>query len=185
MPIEFAHLETPRLFIRRFRTSDVEPFARYRADPVIARYQSWDSFSLENAIAFVSEQSQIVPNTPGVWAQLAIELKSSGTMIGDCAFVCTKDSPWEAQIGYTLAWDHQGKGFAQEALNQLLKYLFVDLEKHRVIASTDTRNKPSAKLVQRLGFRKEAHFIKNGFYKNEWCDEFVFALLREEFLTRS
>lgn len=178
------YFETPRLSIRRFRPSDVEPFANYRADPAIARYQSWDSFSLENAIAFVNEQVSIVPNAPGIWAQLAIELKASGTMIGDCAFVSPKDSPWEAQIGYTLAGEHQRKGFAQEAIKELLNYLFVELGKHRVVASIDTRNEPSVKLMGRLGFRKEAHFIRNGFYKNEWCDEFVFALLQQEWLQR-
>ena len=83
------YLETPRLVLRSFEDRDAAPFAAYRSDPEVARYQGWEApFPMENAARFVADMIRARPGMPGAWYQVAIELKSTGEMIGDCAF-CT------------------------------------------------------------------------------------------------
>jgi RimJ/RimL family protein N-acetyltransferase len=83
-------------------------------------------------------------------------------------------------VGITLAPAHQGRGYATEAIECLLGFVFGRLGKHRVAAVTDAENHRAASLLRRLGFRQEAHFIEHVWFKGAWGSEFVFALLRRE-----
>ena len=179
-------LETPRLILRPFEDRDVETFSAYRSDPDIARYQGWDApFSLEKARQFVAEMRRAVPAAPGDWYQLALELKSSGTMIGDFAFKVLAQDPRQAQVGYTLARAYQRQGFATEALTRLLDYLFTDLDLHRVHANLDPENSASARLCARVGMRHEGRFIDSLWFKGRWASEDWYALLQDEWQART
>ena len=101
-------------------------------------------------------------------------------LIGDCGLHTLADRPGQAEIGFTLALEQQGKGYATEAVNCLLDYVFGTLEKHRVIAVTDTRNGPASRLLERVGMRREGHFIENVWFKGEWGDEYQYAMLERE-----
>ncbi|MEI7530117.1 MAG: GNAT family protein, partial [Elusimicrobiota bacterium] len=85
----------------------------------------------------------------------------------------------QAELGYTLAPEHQGKGYATEAVVRVVEYLF-KLKKHRITATADPRNTPSIKLMERLGMRKEGHFKKSFWTGKAWADDVAYALLREE-----
>jgi RimJ/RimL family protein N-acetyltransferase len=86
------------------------------------------------------------------------------------------------EIGITMACEHQGKGYAIEAVNCLLHYVFAKIAKHRVIAVADTRNTPAVRLLERVGMRREVHFIENIWFKGSWGGEYLCALLDEEWL---
>ncbi|MDD3915429.1 MAG: GNAT family protein [Bacteroidales bacterium] len=85
----------------------------------------------------------------------------------------------QAEIGYTLDKNFRGKGYAAEALTKIIDYLMNDLNKHRIVALGPT-NSDSIRLVERLGFRKEAHFIKSLFFHGEWVDDLIYAILANE-----
>ncbi|MFO0798399.1 MAG: GNAT family protein [Gemmataceae bacterium] len=169
-------VRTDRLVLRRLAPADAGPIAGYRSLPDVARYQSWEAFSPADAARLVAAQQGVVPNTPGTWLQLAIT--KDGGVVGDCGLHFLDDR--QAEVGVTLAGAHQGRGYAAEALRAVLDYLFGTLGKHRVVATTDARNRPAAALFERLGFRREAHFVRNVWFKGEWGDEFLFARLAEE-----
>ena len=174
-------LETPRLILRPFQDSDLEPFVAYRSDPEVARYQGWDApYSLDKAIEFIAEMKLAQPAIQDRWYQLAIELKQSGQLIGDCAFHTLAHDARQAEIGCTLARQHQRQGYAAEAVARLLGYLFRDLGLHRVIASCDADNLASARLLERVGMRREGHFIENIWFKGAWGSEYLYALLQRE-----
>ena len=84
------------------------------------------------------------------------------------------------ELGITLAPSAQGQGYATETVQALLRYLFADLEKHRVTASVDPRNTASVALFERVGMRREAHHIKSYRLRGEWVDDVILAMLREE-----
>ena len=84
---EFIEIETARLRLRHFKDSDIALFMSYRNDPMVAKYQSWDSISEAEAQNFIQEQKQIQPGIPGRGFQIAIELKATGELIGDCYFL--------------------------------------------------------------------------------------------------
>jgi len=54
-----------------------------------------------------------------------------------------------------------------------------------VIGRCDARNEGSARVMERLGMRREAHFVQNEIFKGEWSDEFVYAMLASEFHHRA
>ena len=80
--------------------------------------------------------------------------------------------------------DHSGRGYAIEAARVVLGVAFGEFGPHRVTGSCDARNLASARLMERLGMRREAHFRSNEYVKDEWCDELVYAILREEWVVR-
>jgi RimJ/RimL family protein N-acetyltransferase len=177
---EFTTIETERLRLRRFADADLPAFIAYRNDPEVARYQSWESITEERAIAFVREQQKAPIGKPGEGIQIAIERKDNGRMIGDCYFNLMEDDPRQAEIGYTLAREAQGQGFGSEAVAALLTWAFAAFDLHRIIATVDARNTASVALLERLGLRREAHFRQNIWFKGAWGDEYLYAILREE-----
>lgn len=181
----FEELRTARLVVRRFCPADVPPFAAYRSDPEVARYQSWDvPFSEEQAERFVAGMSDDDPDTPGSWFQFAVAEAVGGALVGDVAAYVDADDPRQARVGITLAADAQGRGYGTEALTVLLDYLLVDRGKHRVTADCDARNVASARLLERVGMRREGHHLRSSWWKGEWTDEYLYALLTEEWRAR-
>jgi RimJ/RimL family protein N-acetyltransferase len=162
------------------RADDAPALCAYRSLAEVARFQSWDSFSADDAARLIAEQSGHSPDVPGTWFQLAIVRADGGALIGDCGLHCRQDDPRQIEIGITLDPAHQGHGYATEALGIALDYIFLTLQKHRVTAITDADNEAAAALLTRLGFRREGHFIDNVWFKGKWGSEFSFALLRRE-----
>jgi RimJ/RimL family protein N-acetyltransferase len=182
--IHFTNLETPRLLLRHFTDADLIPFLAYRNDYDVARYQDWEGISEPEARAFIREQKTIQPGVPGQWFQFAIEFKETRTLVGDCALKISEHDDRQAEIGYTLSHAYQGKGIASEAISCLLDYVFMTLELHRVIAITDCENAASVALLERLGLRREGHFIQNIWFKGKWGDEYLYAILKHEWLRK-
>ena len=121
---------------------------------------------------------------PGEWFQFAIELKDTGVLIGDCGLKVNKEEPRQAEFGITLSPPYQGVGVASEAVACMLDYAFKILGLHRVIAITDCLNKSSVVLMERLGMRREGHFIQNVWFKGAWGDEYLYAILQQEWLEK-
>src|SRR5918998_3590628 len=131
--VVFTRIESERLWIRRFNDSDLAPFMAYRNDPKVARYQSWDSCDEQEARTFILEMQSAQPGVPGEWFQFAIESKETGELIGDCALRVDEHEPYRAEIGFTLAREYQGRGFALEAVSHVLDCAFGTLGLHRII----------------------------------------------------
>ena len=174
------HLTSARLLLRRLHRDDAEALCAYRSLPEVARYQSWDSFGPDDAARLIESQSTAEPDIPGTWFQFAIVGEATGEFIGDCGLHCPKDNPRQMEMGITLSPQHQGRGYAAEAVECVLDYLFGSLDKHRVFASTDALNRPAAALFRRLGFRQEAHLDESLWFKDQWGSEYVFAMLKRE-----
>ena len=178
----FTTLETTRLRLRHFTDSDLALFMAYRNDPEVARYQGWEGISEPEARAFLQEQKEVQPGVPGQWFQIAVELKETGMLVGDCALKIEEHDESQAEIGYTLSRAYQGRGIASEAVSCVLEYAFLTLRLHRVVAITDCENVASVALLERLGLRREGHFRQNVWFKGKWGDEYLYAMLQEEWL---
>ena len=180
----FRKLESHRLILRRFTDSDVEPFLAYRSDPDVERYQGWGDYTREDAQRFVEGMRSLHPDIPGQGFQFAIELKDASELIGDCFLLTLLEEPRQAEIGFTLASERQGRGYATEAVLCLLDYVFTNLQKHRVTARTDCENTRSVALLDRVGMRREGHFLENIWFKGNWGDEYLYAVLRSEWIAK-
>jgi RimJ/RimL family protein N-acetyltransferase len=181
----FDSLKTSRLTVRRFRASDASAFAAYRNDPEVERYQAWESCSDIEARDFIASMTDQAPGTPESWFQFAIEETETGELAGDCGLCCFDEDAAQAELGFTLASEHQRRGYALEAMTAVLEYAFNRLGVHRIHSVTDERNYPAQALLENLGFRIEGRFRENLWFKGDWASERVYALLREEWLARN
>jgi len=171
---------TRRLRLSRLAPSDVMAIYEYRSDPEVCRYQSFEPGSIEDAAAFTARLQGYPFDTPGTWFQFAIRQAGSAEVIGDVGVHFPDDSPRQAEIGFTLAPAYQGRGYATEAVSALIEHLLGSCKKHRVFASVDPRNIRSVALLERLGMRQEAHFRESLWFKGEWVDDVIYAILRSE-----
>jgi aminoglycoside 6'-N-acetyltransferase len=178
----FDRLETARLVVRRFTSVDAVPFARYRSIPQVARYQGWNApYPVEAARAFVGWLAAHHPDEPGEWFQLAIAPRDDpGRLIGDCGFRARADEPGIADIGFTLAPEAQGHGYATEGVGAVVRYLVEDRGKHKLCADCDTRNDASWRLLERIGFRREGELRESFRDEDGWASEFLYGLLAED-----
>lgn len=192
-------VETPRLLLDSLSEDDAPRLLAYRSDPSVTCFQPFEPASLEDARRFIAEASWAAGDAgggvagdatggdrggaadAGGWRQLAIRLKATGELAGDAGVRLFPAEP-QAEIGVTVAPEHQGRGIATEAVQALLAHLFGELRLHRVHASVDPRNAASMALFARLGFRREAHFSESLWFKGEWVDDVIFAMLRREWL---
>ncbi len=170
-------LQTERLTLRHFRDSDAAAFFDYRNDPEVARWQSWEGITREAAEAFAREFSTGGPAPPGEWFQIAVALRPTGVLIGDCALKLLTDPPGTAEIGFTFAREHQGQGYAFEAVSRLVRHLFEGLGLGRVVAETDAENARSWHLLERLGMRREGSATVQ--FKGRPAEEYRYSVDRD------
>ncbi|MCK9436240.1 MAG: GNAT family N-acetyltransferase [Synergistaceae bacterium] len=176
---------TNRLHIRPVNIKDNQSIFKYRSDSETHRYLSLIPETVEDVSDFISRTSNEI-NIPGTWFQFVIIEQDSDTLIGDIGihFLETDSENMQAEIGYTLDLNYRGKGYATEALTEIIDYLINDLNKHRIIASIDPSNSNSIRLIERLGFTKEAHFKESLFFHGEWVDDLIYAILAKEWKSK-
>lgn len=173
-------LITERLLIRPVEMSDADALFKYRSDRKSNKYQGWIPETPEDAKDFINSLVLNDIDVPDTWFQLVIIIRSGNILIGDIGIHFLNSDNSQVEIGYTLDKNYQHKGYATEALKIIIDFLFIILNKHRITASIDPRNKSSVSLVKRLGFRKEAHFRESSLIRNEWTDDLVYAILKKE-----
>ncbi len=170
---------TERLQLRPLVPGDAPELFGYRADPRVCRFQSFEPGTLHDVEAFLARVEPTF-DVAGTWFQFAICLRSSGKLIGDLGMHFFAEDSRQVELGVTVSPDNQGLGYGTEAVIGALDLLLGSLRKHRVSASVDPRNTPSVALLERVGMRLEAHFHKSLWFKGEWADDMVFALLDSE-----
>lgn len=172
-------IESERLILRKLIAQDTEAFFRYRSLEKVMEFQSFHPRTLKDAEDFIANTADEF-RLPDTWYQLAIVRKGEDQLLGDLGIHFIDDA--QAEFGITLDPRFQKRGYAEEAAAAVLGFLFGKLEMHRVIASADPRNAASVHLLEKLGMRKEAHFVKSYQLENGWADDVVYALLEEEWI---
>lgn len=108
--------------------------------------------------------------------------KDSDSLIGIIGFFRTQHENFRSELGYMILPQHHGKGYVTEAIATVLSFGFNTLNLHSVNAIIDPNNFASEKVLQKNRFRKEAHFVQDFFWNNEFLDSAHYGLLKSEFL---
>ncbi len=178
---DFSYIESERLYMRPFKDGDAEAMLEYHSNPEICRYIPWNVRNLEEVAKSISEnKSAHFLNVEGDYLTLALCRKSDDQLIGQMNAMYRSTEHKKAEFGYVINPKFGGQGFASEAASALISALFSSELFHRVIANIDVRNTPSWKLVERIGMRREAHYIQDYWFKGEWTDSYIYATLKEE-----
>ena len=179
-------LETERLTLRPFVEDDFEAMHAMRSSPEVARYLYQGPSTPEQTN---DRLTRLIANKAWEqeddWFSAAAVERASGITVGDMAFHWVSEADRTAEIGFVFDPRHQGQGLATEASRALVDWAFVTAGMHRVIGRLDARNAASARVLEKLGMRLEAHFVENEWVKNEWQSELVYAVLDREWSAAS
>lgn len=168
--------ETKRLLLRRYTENDLQDLYEYLSDAEVVAYEPYKPMSL-------NETKENLQWRIGTEEMLAVELKESHKMIGN-VYMGKRDFN-TLEMGYVFHRQYWRNGYAAESCQALMRLAFAD-GIHRIYAECDPGNISSWKLLEALGFRREAHLKKNVyFWKDEngepiWKDTYVYAKLKEE-----
>ena len=172
---------TERLVLRLFTLDDLDALHAYQSRPDAVRYVPWEPRTRqESRVSLDRKMATAWPSADGEVLTVAVERQDTGEMIGDLILVLKSNEHRQGEIGFIFHPDHGGRGYATEAAEVVLRLGYDELGLHRIVGHCDARNSASAALMERLGMRREAHFRHNEVFKGEWGDEFVYALLDDE-----
>ena len=174
-------LEGERLLLRPFTADDFDALFAIQSRPDVTRWLYWEARDEDEVRAAL--ERKIAGSTlanDGDSLSLAVVLKASSEVIGDGSLFLLSAEHRQGEIGFIIHPDHHGHGYATETARSLLQLAFEAFGLHRVIGRLEPRNAASARVLERLGMRHEAHFVENEFVKGEWQSELVYAILEDE-----
>lgn len=175
----FPNLETERLQLRRVTANDAQEIFAMRSDPEMMKYIPRPLVTNpEEALAHIRMINEKIDNNEGInWS---ICLKNSSKLIGIIGHYRIKPESYRAEIGYMLLPDFQGKGYISEAIATAVAYGFDVMKLHSIEAIIDPENIASAKVLEKNGFKKEAHLRENEYYNGKFLDTVIYSLLESD-----
>jgi RimJ/RimL family protein N-acetyltransferase len=172
---------TERLVLRLFADDDLGAVHDMQSRPEVAKYLYWSPRSRSEAARSLQEKITCRGiEAEGDILNVAVTLAAGGPVIGDLMVRYASAAHQQAEIGYVFHPDAQGQGLATEAMRLVVDRAFAGLGLHRVYGRIDARNTASARVLERLGMRREAHLVQNEWVKGEWTDEVIYGVLADE-----
>jgi RimJ/RimL family protein N-acetyltransferase len=126
----------------------------------------------------------VLARPPETGTVFVVELRESGELVGHLTMSIDPEHR-QGEIGFIFHPAHQGRGYATEASRALVAHVFEHYDLHRIYGRLEPRNEASARVLEKLGMRREAHLIENEWVKGEWQSEVVYALLAREWSASS
>ncbi len=173
-------LTTARLILREFVEDDWKAVQAYQSDPLYTRYHAWEQPSEKDAREFVGRFVSQQQEQPRMMFDFVIALPEDGRLIGNCGLRVNDASLREGNIGYELDSRYWGNGYATEAAREMLRLGFEDHNLHRIWAGCVAENVGSARVLERIGMKREGHFREKYFFKSRWWDSLHYAILVHE-----
>jgi len=174
-------LRTERLLLRPITPDDAVALHAYKSDADSVRFVPYDPLTLAEVEERIeSRWSTTRFEAEGDAVSLAVEERESGRLVGDVVLFWRSESDRAGEVGYIFDPAASGRGYAGEAVRALLALGFDGLGLHRITARIDERNAASVRVVERLGFRREARLVESEWFKGEWATLLVYALLEDE-----
>jgi RimJ/RimL family protein N-acetyltransferase len=173
-------LHTPRLLLREFVTADWPAVLAYQRDPRYLQYYEWTDRTPGDAQRFVQMFIDQQDEQPRRKFQLAVVLKDSGQLIGNCGVRQDAVTSHEAEIGYEIAPAHWGHGYATEAARAIMQFGFAELKVHRIGAWCIAENVASARVLEKIGVKLEGRLRDKEYFKGRWWDTLLYGMLEHE-----
>ena len=173
-------IATDRLILREFVIDDWPAVLAYQRDPRYLRFYPWTDRTDGEVRDFVQMFLDQQAARPRRKFQLAITLADDDSVIGNCGIRRKPDNDWEADIGYELAPERWGKGYATEAALAIVAFGFEELELHRISSWCIADNVASARVLEKVRMKKEGRLRQNEYFKGRWWDTLLYGLLVDE-----
>jgi ribosomal-protein-alanine N-acetyltransferase len=176
----FPVLETDRLTLRAFTLEDTASFFEIRSSHKVMKFM--DSFPHqthnESRKMIVQMLDSFVENAGINWA---IELVETRRMIGYIGLWRIIYENVRAELGYSLHPDFWGNGYMKEAIGEVLRFGFNEMNVHSIEDSVNPNNISSINLLKKMGFVKEAHFRQNYYFNGDFVDSYIYCMVESDF----
>lgn len=179
--LPFPNLQSARLFFREINENDIPEVMELRGNAETMKFiprplvtNEEEALAHINTILSKKKESDAIN-----WV---ITEKGSNSLIGIIGFFRTQHENFRSELGYMILPQHHNKGYVTEAIKTVLNFGFNTLNLHSVNAIIDPNNFASARVLEKNGFKKEAHFIEDFFWNDEFLDSVHYGLLKREFV---
>ena len=177
-------LETDHLILREFAAEDWQDLNAYTSDPQVVQYMSFGPTTGEQARAYIEGCLTRAQEQPRRVFELALVVRAEQRVIGNATLELDRGDPCNASFAYVLNRHYWGHGYATEAMRALFDFGFDQLKLHRLADACDTRNLASARVMEKLGLRREGHLRETFWKDGDWRDEYLYAILAREWTRR-
>ena len=176
--------ETKRLVLREFRESDLDAFYEMMNDPEYQRYEGkfMSREEAEKKLQAIISWGEV---TPRVKYQLAITARPNDQMVGVIKLSENFPEVEEWEIGWGIHPSFWGCAYAPEAAYSMLRFAFEELQINRVVAFCHAGNRPSVRVMEKLGMQREAHLRETRLLDGVRYDEYLYAILRSDYLKQT
>lgn len=174
-------LSSQKIYLRPAKLSDYPIIKAYRQDPENCRYIR-PAETDEETMSIVEQLSKPWEIKTGHWNGLVICLQADHSLVGEIVF---RVEDWEnsrAEIGYRLSEAAAGKGICTQAATLLINYIVKELGFYKLVAKCDPRNIASYRVMEKLGFNREAFFKEHFRIGDEWTDQYDYGLMSQQWL---
>jgi ribosomal-protein-alanine N-acetyltransferase len=175
----FPEFESERLLFRKILMSDAKDTLLIRSNDDVMRFMDVIRFeSIVDAEKMVQSVEESYIKETGInWG---IVEKHSNIFIGYFGFFRIIPEHCRAEIGYALKPDYWGKGYMYETINRMVRFGFENIKFHSIEANVNPDNEKSKKVLERIGFKKEAYFHENYLFDGKFLDSIIYSLLEKD-----
>jgi RimJ/RimL family protein N-acetyltransferase len=179
-------IHTERLLLRPFEEGDLQALHVMQSDEEVVRWLYNDVRSLDEVRPVLARKMGAVSiASEGDGISAAVVLRETGELVADVSLWMISEGHQQGELGFVVHPAHQRKGYATEAARALLEFGFTRMGLHRIIGRLEARNVGSARVLEKLGMRREAHLVENEWVKREWQSELVYAVLAREWAAQT
>ena len=177
-------IETPRLILRRFTESDIEPaFRNWTSDPEVTVFLRWPTHRDVSVTQWVLTQWISEYEKPDFY-QWAIELKELGEPIGSISVVEIAENIGKVHVGYCIGSKWWRQGYTSEAFAALISFFFEEVGANRIESQHDPLNIGSGKVMEKCGLTYEGTLRQNDISNRGIVDAAMYGLLRSDYFDR-
>lgn len=181
---QFPDIETKNLILTSFAVQDAEELFKIRSDERVTKYLDRDSHKtaaeskrmIEGIIRSYKDKTGL---------NWIIREKATSKVIGYVGYWQLIRENVRAEIGYALKPEFWDRGYMSETLLKVLEFGFGEFMLHSIMGNVNPHNKRSIRILERFGFKKEAHFREDYLYNGKYLDSAIYCLLETDFPQRS
>lgn len=176
-------IESEKIILRTYRLNDWREIIKYMSEPEVWRYLDEVPFDEKTARQFIGYNVEQQTIRDGFADHIPIVLKPNLGIIGHLFLQKVYRLGPVMEAGVMIDPKHQGKGYGTEALRNLIKYAFEEMNVHRIEASCDARNASAVKMLEKAGMSREGICKESMLVGGKWEDEYLYAVLKAQCYT--
>jgi ribosomal-protein-alanine N-acetyltransferase len=175
----FPEFESERLRFRKITLPDAKDLFLIRSNDEVMKFMDVPRhYSISDSEKLIHTIDESYKNETGInWSMIE---KQSNNFIGYIGFIRIFYEHCRAEIGYALKPEYWGKGYMFETIKRIVRFGFEELNLHSIEANVNPLNERSKKVLERIGFKKEAHFRENYLFDGKFYDSIIYSLLEKD-----